>query len=76
MNTRDKLVDDIERFLVRHDMKDRTFGALALNDPSLVRTLRLGRDLGTRQYDRCREFMRDYKSSRVKRPRRAEGVAA
>lgn len=67
---RDRMIQDIEAFLVEHGMRPTIFGKLALNDPALMGSLRQGRDLKLETADKIRRFMASYKQPRRKpRPR-------
>lgn len=55
------IAQDIEAFLVAHEMKATRFGVLALNDRHLVRQLRNGRRLWPETEAKVRRFMATYR---------------
>lgn len=55
-----ELLDQIEKFLARHDMAHTTFGRLSCNDAHAVRRLREGIGLTVRRVDIYRAFMAEY----------------
>ncbi len=59
--TAQKLLDEIERFCVKHEMSATMFGKLAVNDGHLVHEMRDGLDLRSSRHDRIRDFMVSYR---------------
>jgi len=57
------LLSDIEAFLDQHRMRPTRFGADAIGDRHLVRTLRGGRELLPRTEQKVRSFMERYAST-------------
>lgn len=51
------LLDDIEKFLVRHSMSQYRFGVAALNDKHFISDLRNGRDIRASTAMKVRSFM-------------------
>jgi hypothetical protein len=64
------LLDDINTFLERHELTERRFGELALNDKNLVADIRAGRSPSLNTADRIREFMMAYPNHEPFVPRR------
>ena len=59
------LLDDIEKFLVRHSMSHYRFGLAALNDKHFVSDLRAGRDIRASTSERVRTFMAAHELERA-----------
>ncbi len=60
------LIEEIEAFLTEASMSATAFGSQALNDPPFVQQLRDGRDIKMSTADKCRAFMRDWRTERAK----------
>lgn len=60
MTAREKLVAEIEAFLVKQDMYPTTFGRLAANDTALVSRLRAGASVRLDTAERLRDWMAAY----------------
>ena len=58
--SREKLLDDIERFILTTGVPASTFGEMAVNDRGFVGRLRRGGDVRLETADRVREFMATY----------------
>jgi len=56
-----KLLDEIETFLVRAGMNPSDFGTLAKNDSGLVFRLRQGKDVRSGTASELRKFMESYR---------------
>lgn len=56
-----KLLDEIESFLVRMDMNATEFGRLSKNDGAIVFRLRDGKDVRTGTASEIRRFMETYR---------------
>ena len=69
---REALLKEIEAFLARHKMAPAKFGQQAVSDMGFVLRLRAGRDVRISTADRAREFMRNYKPVKPKRPKAAQ----
>lgn len=54
------LLDEIARFIGNHDLSERRFGELALNDKNFVLDLRAGRSPSLNTVERLRSFMSAY----------------
>ena len=76
MSERERLLKEIEEFIIKHDIPASIFGREAINDTALVGRLRAGGDVQSRTIDRVRKFMRDYKPKRRKSRRRLAEIAA
>jgi len=61
----DKLLADIERFIVENDMSATAFGEAVMNHRHLVRRLRSGCSVTLDTADRIRAFMSEGKPRRV-----------
>lgn len=57
MDTTAKLLDDIERYILRHGLTASEFGVEALNDTAFVHRLRRGRSPSGRTIDKVRNYM-------------------
>lgn len=53
----DELLSEIEKFIALHEMGERRFGTLALNDPHFVKDIRDSRSPSLRTVERVRSFM-------------------
>ena len=73
---REKLLNRIERFCLRHHMAETTFGRLVKNDTALVSRIRNGRNIGIRTVERINCWMRDYTPDAAERQKKADAVAA
>ena len=63
--TQSELLDQIERFLLRHQMAPTAFGLYVVNDPNIVRDLRSGdRSPSLKTVQRLVDFMEGYESDR------------
>lgn len=67
MSTKEKLMHDIEAFLVRTGMSRTRFGEDAAGERSLLKRLERGGQITIETHDRIRAFMRDWRSERPKR---------
>jgi hypothetical protein len=76
MTAQEKLLADIERFLLKQGMDHTRFGIEALNDPSFVTDLRGGRRVRIDTADRVREFMESRKAAKPNPKRAADRAAA
>ena len=61
---REKLLAEIEAFLLRHSMAAARFGQLACGDMGFVLRMRRGRNVRLDTSDKVREFMRTYQSKK------------
>lgn len=61
MNDPQKLLEEIEGFLIRMDMNPTEFGRLAKNDGALVFRLRDGKDVRSGTASDLRRFMETYR---------------
>ncbi len=75
MSAQEKLLAEVEAFLVKHDMDHTRFGIEAFKDPSFVGTLRKGRRVRIDTADKVRAFMAAWKPPKP-RPKRAAAQAA
>lgn len=57
MSTREKLLNEVERFLLCTGMSPSEFGKRSIGDRMLVAQLRKGRDVVTGTADKIRKFM-------------------
>jgi hypothetical protein len=72
-----QLLDEIDAFLVKHEMTATTFGLLSSNDGHLIRDMRGGRQITLGRADRIRAFMSAYRpAGRPRRRSKSQGVAA
>lgn len=76
MSTKEALVAEINEFLAKHNMRAADFGKLVMNDLGFVYRLRQGLDPKSSTIDKCRDFMRDYKSPLARRKNRSEARSA
>lgn len=60
MEGMETLLEDIAGFIQAHDMSERRFGELALNDTRFLWGLRNGRSPSLRTVDKLRRFMAAY----------------
>ncbi len=58
----DPITPKIERFLAKHGMAPSAFGRAALDDPTLVQDLFMGRELKIKTRAKVEEFMKSYKN--------------
>jgi homoserine dehydrogenase len=56
----ENFLNEVERFLVDHDMPPTVFGQKSLADPNFVFDLREGRDVRFSTVDKIRSFMSSY----------------
>jgi hypothetical protein len=61
----DDLLSNIERFRAAHNLTERQFGKLVLNDHHFVDQLRQGRDLRMSTVERVRSFMANYSPEKL-----------
>lgn len=71
MSSTEKLLKEIEAFLIRTGMKASDFGHQAVGDVAFVYRLRSGKDTRLKTADRVRRFMTDQKASGKSRPKPA-----
>ena len=64
------LLDDIQAFIEAHELTERKFGELALNDKNLVPDIRDGRSPSLNTAERIRDFMLKYPNHETFVPRR------
>lgn len=76
MKLRDQVAQEIEQFMVTHELPPATFGRLALSDPTFVFDVREGRDLKSETIDRIREFMASYRPLKARSSGNARAQAA
>ena len=81
MNIHDKLVKDIDAFLLRHGMFKTDFGVLALGNKHTVRRLHAGMGISSHRIARLYSFMADYdrlhaSNKRQKKANQGSRVAA
>lgn len=74
MSTREKLLGEIEAFLVEFNMSHSTFGKRVMNDGKFVARLRKGADLTLGSADNIRKFMEQEREK--PRPSVAASVSA
>lgn len=55
------LLDDIAAFVQAHNLSERKFGELALNDKNFVSDIRAGRSPSLNTVERIRRFMMTYR---------------
>jgi hypothetical protein len=70
MSTRQKLIEEIEKFRKAFKMPMGQFGEEAIGDRALVTRLRAGRDVTTATADRIRAYMERKRAER-KNPKEA-----
>ncbi len=68
------LLEDVEAFLKRHDMKPTTLGRLAKGDPNFVFDLRAGREGRSSTEATVRDFMNERDEQLQSRKRRARAA--
>lgn len=56
-----QLLSDIEAFVAAHDITERRFGELALNDKNFVSDIRNGRSPSLNTVERLKRFMMTYR---------------
>ena len=54
------LLEDISAFIQAHELSERNFGELALNDKNFVGDIRTGRSPSLKTVDKLRRFMAAY----------------
>ena len=72
----DPVLVQIESFLVEHGMSATAFGQAALNDPTLVRELRAGRECKRLTRTRILAFIKVRSRKQAKPRSKSSGVAA
>ncbi len=72
----DKLLAEIERFIVENDMSATAFGDAVMNHRHLVRRLRSGCSVTLDTADRIRAFMAEYNSPLRRQPAKGNGHRA
>ena len=60
-----QLISDIEAFISAHDLTERRFGELALNDKNFVSDIRDGRSPSLKTVDKLKRFMMTYRPDAV-----------
>jgi hypothetical protein len=60
MNNNEKLLDDLEAWMVRYGVADSTFGVLSIGDGHLVKRIREGKRIRRSTVLRIRKFMQRY----------------
>lgn len=78
MSDREKLLQEIDEFLIRLDMGPAAFGRRALNDPAFLTRFRGGSDIRLETAERLRKFMAEFRPplARLKRAGRGSAPAA
>lgn len=61
------VVDEIEAFLLKTDMRHTAFGLKYNGDPSFVQRVRRGRMMKADTIDQVRKFMAEYKPAPLRR---------
>lgn len=56
-----QLLSDIEEFVAAHEITERRFGELALNDKNFVSDIRSGRSPSLNTVERLKRFMMTYR---------------
>lgn len=74
MSIHDKLVSDIDAFLLRHGMFPTTFGVLSLGNKHTVRRLRGGMGISSHRIARLYAFMADYDRLHVSNKRQKKAA--
>lgn len=70
------LLDEIDRFIKTHDLTERKFGEMALNDKNLVSDMRnAGRSPSLNTAARIHEFMITYPNHKPFEPRARKAAA-
>ena len=64
------ILEDVEAFMITHDVAPTTFGKLTINDGHLVFDLRRKRNVTIGKLDRVRQFMHDYRPTQRKTRKR------
>lgn len=54
---------EADRFLRKHDMKESTFGRLAIGDHAMMIKLRAGHQFGEKVRKRFETFLKEYEGS-------------
>jgi hypothetical protein len=75
MSERDKLLQEIDRFVARTGVPESRLGMEAVGNPSFVTRLRRGKRIWLDTADKVRTYMREYRPPKP-RPRRAADRAA
>lgn len=57
-----QLLSDIEAFVEAHEITERRFGELALNDKNFVSDIRSGRSPSLNTVERLKRFMMTYRA--------------
>jgi len=63
MITDTDVLREIAAFCAQHEVKETTFGRLAIGDANLIGNLRAGRSLTLRTASRVMQFMREYRAA-------------
>ena len=61
MTISEKLLVEVERFMLRYNMPYTRFGELSCRDRNAVRRLREGHGITTRRYEQIKNFMAEYR---------------
>lgn len=75
MSERDKLLQEIDKFVARTGVPESRLGMEAVGNPSFVTRLRRGKRIWLDTADKVRVYMRDWKPPR-KNPKSAADSAA
>lgn len=75
-STRATFLEEIEKFMARHDMNPTTFSLLCKNDPAFVLRIKRGRNPQADTIDEVRRFMKEYKAPKARPRQRSERAAA
>lgn len=70
------VVDEIEAFLLKTEMRHTTFGLKYNGDPSFVTRARRGRMMKADTIDQVRKFMAEYKAPSRRAPSKGNGHRA
>lgn len=70
MTESEKLLKEVEDFLVKNRVRATPFGIMFANDSAFVIRLREGRKLDMDKAAKLREFMANYKASKIPKPRK------
>ena len=75
MSEREKLIEEIDRFVARTGVAESRLGMEAVGNPSFVLRLRKGKRIWLDTADKVRAYMRDYRPPK-KNPKGAAAQAA
>ncbi len=75
MTEREKLLQEIERFVERTGVPESRLGMEAVGNPSFVLRLRKGRRIWLDTAEKVRDYMKNYRPPKA-RPKRAAAQAA